>query len=150
MLPISIILLFNFVILVFVMKALTNRSIATQNVHSSSKLLKEVKITMACSVLLGLTWIFGLFAIGEATEVFQWLFTIFNSLQGFFIFIFYTLTSPEVQKEWKKELAFLTGFTNESHTSSVPSTTSQPDTTTIDRSKLIIIIIQSTRGSCQL
>ena len=31
--------------------------------------------------LLGLTWVFGLFAVNENTAVFAWLFTIFNSLQ---------------------------------------------------------------------
>ena len=31
--------------------------------------------------LLGLTWVFGLFAINENTAVFAWLFTITNSVQ---------------------------------------------------------------------
>ena len=31
--------------------------------------------------LLGLTWVFGLFAINENTAVFAWLFTIMNSAQ---------------------------------------------------------------------
>ena len=31
--------------------------------------------------LLGVTWVIGLFAVDENTEVFAWLFTIFNSLQ---------------------------------------------------------------------
>ena len=31
--------------------------------------------------LLGLTWVFGLLAINQATSVFLWLFTVFNSLQ---------------------------------------------------------------------
>ena len=32
--------------------------------------------------LLGLTWVFGLFAVGEATLAFQYIFTILNTMQG--------------------------------------------------------------------
>lgn len=62
--------------------------------------LRRAKITFACATLLGCTWIFGLVAIGDLTDVFQWLFTILNSLQGFFIFVFYTVTNPQIQKAW--------------------------------------------------
>ena len=40
-----------------------------------------IKSTVILLPLLGLTWIFGLFAVNENTTVFAWLFTIFNSLQ---------------------------------------------------------------------
>lgn len=63
-------------------------------------MLRQVKITFACATLLGCTWALGLFAVGELTDIFQWLFTIFNSLQGLFIFVLYTLTNSEVQKAW--------------------------------------------------
>ena len=31
--------------------------------------------------VLGVTWIIGLFAVNEHTEVFAWIFTVLNSLQ---------------------------------------------------------------------
>ena len=31
--------------------------------------------------ILGVTWIFGLLAVNEETEVFAWIFTIFNAFQ---------------------------------------------------------------------
>ena len=40
-----------------------------------------LKATLILLPLLGLTWVFGLFAVNENTAVFAWLFTIFNSLQ---------------------------------------------------------------------
>ena len=40
-----------------------------------------VRASVILLPLLGLTWVFGVFAINKNTEVFAWLFTIFNSLQ---------------------------------------------------------------------
>uniref|UniRef100_A0A671QQ20 Adhesion G protein-coupled receptor L3 n=1 Tax=Sinocyclocheilus anshuiensis TaxID=1608454 RepID=A0A671QQ20_9TELE len=44
-------------------------------------------IALLC--LLGLTWAFGLMYVNESTVIMAYLFTIFNSLQGMFIFIFH-------------------------------------------------------------
>lgn len=55
---------------------------------------------MACVVLfplLGLTWIFGILTVTDAGLVFQYLFTIFNSLQGLFIFLFHVVRSKEIR-----------------------------------------------------
>lgn len=46
--------------------------------------------------LLGLTWSFGLFFINEASIVMAYLFTIFNTFQGMFIFIFHCLLQKKV------------------------------------------------------
>jgi len=40
-----------------------------------------IKGSLILLPLLGLTWVFGLFAVNENTAVFAWLFTILNSLQ---------------------------------------------------------------------
>ncbi|XP_061170943.1 uncharacterized protein LOC133180430 [Saccostrea echinata] len=48
--------------------------------------------------LLGLTWIFGLMAVNEDTIIFQYLFAIFNSLQGFFVFLFHCVCNSEVRQ----------------------------------------------------
>lgn len=142
LLPIGVVLLFNFTILVFVMRALNKRTVAaSQQVGKISKILRKTKIALACSVLLGLTWFFGLFAIDEAALPFQWLFTIFNSLQGFFIFVFYTLTSPEVQKEWKKVFGRYSQWALFDHTGSHTSTTLTSPVSTLNRCKLIKIYV---------
>ncbi|XP_039666756.1 adhesion G protein-coupled receptor L2 isoform X39 [Perca fluviatilis] len=52
--------------------------------------------------LLGLTWSFGLFFINESSIVMAYLFTIFNTLQGMFIFIFHCLLQKKVRKEYSK------------------------------------------------
>ena len=51
-------------------------------------------IALLC--LLGLTWAFGLMYINESTVIMAYLFTIFNSLQGMFIFIFHCILQKKV------------------------------------------------------
>ncbi|XP_055241269.2 adhesion G protein-coupled receptor L3 isoform X20 [Gorilla gorilla gorilla] len=57
-------------------------------------------IALLC--LLGLTWAFGLMYINESTVIMAYLFTIFNSLQGMFIFIFHCVLQKKVRKEYGK------------------------------------------------
>nr|XP_057921868.1 adhesion G protein-coupled receptor L3-like isoform X9 [Doryrhamphus excisus] len=59
-------------------------------------------IALLC--LLGLTWAFGLMYVNESTVVMAYLFTIFNSLQGMFIFIFHCVLQKKVRKEFGKFL----------------------------------------------
>ena len=49
----------------------------------------------------GVTWVFGLLAIQEASNVFAIPFCVFNSIQGFLIFAFYCLRSPNVRNAWR-------------------------------------------------
>lgn len=49
--------------------------------------------------IVGFTWIFGAFAINSTDTpslVFNWLFVLFNGLQGFFIFFLYCILKTEV------------------------------------------------------
>ncbi|KAM3857738.1 adhesion G protein-coupled receptor L3 [Diretmus argenteus] len=57
---------------------------------------------VALLCLLGLTWAFGLMYVNESTVVMAYLFTIFNSLQGMFIFIFHCVLQKKVRKEYGK------------------------------------------------
>nr|XP_060619344.1 adhesion G protein-coupled receptor L3 isoform X15 [Anolis sagrei ordinatus] len=57
-------------------------------------------IALLC--LLGLTWAFGLMYINECTDIMAYLFTVFNSLQGMFIFIFHCVLQKKVRKEYGK------------------------------------------------
>jgi len=46
--------------------------------------------------ILGCTWCLGILQVGPAPHVMAYLFTIINSLQGFFIFLVYCLLSQQV------------------------------------------------------
>ena len=69
-----------------------------------ARLISDTRIAFAFNVLLGITWVLAFFAIEEVTMVFQWLFCITNSLQEFFIFVFYTVRNQEVRNTWLKAI----------------------------------------------
>ncbi|XP_051176110.1 latrophilin Cirl-like isoform X3 [Leptopilina boulardi] len=52
--------------------------------------------------LLGLTWTFGLLYLNQSTIVMAYIFTILNSLQGLFIFLFHCVQNEKVKKEYRK------------------------------------------------
>ena len=105
LLPTAAILLVNAVVLILVMRGLTK---GTNKLKASKtenrEFFRQARIAFQCSILLGLTWLFAILAVGELTDTFQWLFCIFNSFQGFFIFIFYTARNNDAKTEWKRIL----------------------------------------------
>ncbi|KAK3101446.1 hypothetical protein FSP39_003656 [Pinctada imbricata] len=60
----------------------------------------QVRGAFTVMVLLGVTWVFGPVAINESKLVFNYLFTILNSLQGFLIFVFRCLMNNEARMAW--------------------------------------------------
>ncbi|XP_065664225.1 adhesion G-protein coupled receptor D1-like [Hydra vulgaris] len=99
LLPVCIVMAFNIVILSLTVRGIDNNS----SLQNKMKSIKKVRIAFACSLLLGTTWLFAILAVGKLKIAFQWLFCIFNSLQGFFIFLFYTLNNKKI----KEQLSFL-------------------------------------------
>ncbi|MBN3292846.1 AGRG4 protein, partial [Polypterus senegalus] len=69
-----------------------------------SGFLYDLKSIVSLTFLLGLTWSFACFAWGPAKVPFLYLFSIFNSLQGFFIFLFHCLMKENVRKQWRIHL----------------------------------------------
>ncbi|XP_009696915.1 PREDICTED: probable G-protein coupled receptor 112, partial [Cariama cristata] len=61
--------------------------------------LQDLKSAFSLMFLLGLTWGFAFFAWGAVRIFFLCLFSIFNTLQGFFIFVFHCLMKEEVVKQ---------------------------------------------------
>ena len=109
--PVAIILFANTVTLIMVMynlyqhdqkkaRKLCDGDENKKPMIDPAMVISQARIGFACNVLLGITWIFALLAVGKATIYFQWLFCVFNSLQGFFIFVFYTLRNQDVKKAW--------------------------------------------------
>ena len=95
--PVALIIVFNTYVLCVVILKL-HKHYQDKIESKFSQLMTDARIAFTCNILLGTTWVFALFAVGKAIMIFQWLFCIFNSLQGFFIFIFYTVRNPDLQK----------------------------------------------------
>ncbi|KAJ8396518.1 hypothetical protein AAFF_G00018240 [Aldrovandia affinis] len=69
-----------------------------------SGLLHDLRGVASLTFLLGLTWMLIFFAWGPARLTLVYLFSILNSLQGFFIFVFHCLMKENVRKQWRAHL----------------------------------------------
>ena len=103
--PIFAVLLFNLIIYIIVIVVLIKHSRNKLGKAMGNKKQRKSNIRLAINmlgvmILFGLTWVLGAFTISEASLTFQILFAVFNSLQGFFIFIFFCVLSPEVRQLW--------------------------------------------------
>ena len=54
--------------------------------------------------ILGITWIFGFFYIVKGTQWLSIIFTLFNSLQGFFIFLFHVFLNEKAKAEFARHI----------------------------------------------
>ena len=67
---------------------------------TNTSYLKVTLGVFSISVVLGLTWVFGAFIVSKETDVFRYLFVIFNTFQGFLFFIFIAIVHTEGRAFW--------------------------------------------------
>uniref|UniRef100_A0A7M5VA96 Uncharacterized protein n=2 Tax=Clytia hemisphaerica TaxID=252671 RepID=A0A7M5VA96_9CNID len=97
LLPVGLILIFNWIVLVLAIRGMKTDKILHNNKRQTPTWL-EIWRAFICSIILGLAWTFGIFAIGDLRDIFQWLFCVFNAFQGLFIFLLFVVKNQEVQK----------------------------------------------------
>ena len=161
--PIFAILLLNAVMFFTVINVLIQRSlwkkVAIKDQANRQSVFRLMTSIIGVMALFGLTWIFGAFTVREASTAFQFLFATFNSLQGFFIFLFFCVFGREGQKRWLRVLCCgrkIPGITvpkqknaKQSHTSS--SRHSEPDMMTNGlRGGPLARILNTSSPSCRI
>ncbi|XP_059506370.1 adhesion G-protein coupled receptor G6-like isoform X2 [Stegostoma tigrinum] len=72
--------------------------------NAQKSVLQNIRSVAGLTFLLGITWGFAFFAWGPVNLPFMYLFAIFNTLQGAFIFIFHCVIKENVQKVWRRYL----------------------------------------------
>ena len=97
-------LVFNVIIFALVVKALQSTRIRG-NRHKQG--IVHFRRVLGIAIVFGITWLFGILAIGELRLIFQYLFCITNSFQGFMIFILYCLTDRKVRERLVRFLCAL-------------------------------------------
>ncbi|XP_059150180.1 uncharacterized protein LOC131937018 [Physella acuta] len=106
--PVLFVIGVNLVILVKVIRVIQSSHV----MRDKSALLKAKSVLRSLCVLspiFGMTWVFGVLSVNNETIVFEYLFAIFNSLQGLFVFIFQCLLLKQV-REGLKALKHKLGF----------------------------------------
>ncbi|XP_072218158.1 adhesion G-protein coupled receptor G6 isoform X2 [Leuresthes tenuis] len=99
-----LVFLLNVAMFVVVMMQICGRNGKRSNRTLRDEVLRNLRSVVSLTFLLGMTWGFALFAWGPVYLTFTYLFTIFNSLQGLFIFIFHCALKENVQKQWRRYL----------------------------------------------
>ena len=79
--PVCLILIINFLAFALVLRQILGMSERKLNKSDSFTVTQQLRGATGVAILLGLTWIFAVFAIDQASVVFYYLFAIFNSLQ---------------------------------------------------------------------
>ncbi|XP_064607497.1 adhesion G protein-coupled receptor L2-like isoform X2 [Liolophura sinensis] len=105
--PVAAVITVNIVMLSIAVYMMCRHATTVPAIRSKEKPKMEkyrawIKGAAVLVVLLGLTWSFGILYINENTVIMAYLFTILNSLQGLFIFVFHCLMNEKVQKEYRK------------------------------------------------
>ena len=147
--PIFALVLFNVIVFVCVVVILarhTKVSIEHQPDGMKRKAVTHFLISIAgVMFLFGLTWLFGAFTITvrAVNVLFQILFVVFNSLQGFFFFLFFCVFSKEARESWKEVLScwrYKSEFLHPSHSAAMKhqSANAEPVGTTFTQDKLEI------------
>ena len=104
--PIGVILIFNSIIFVMVAYvAIRHRKRDLEKRTSKKEIFGLIIRLVGVTFLFGLAWAFGALTIlSETSLVFQILFAVFNSSQGFFLFLFFCVLNNEARKSWKSLL----------------------------------------------
>ncbi|ESN95797.1 hypothetical protein HELRODRAFT_178980 [Helobdella robusta] len=140
LLPLGFIILANIVVFMRVIKGIScDRPKGMVTNQSQCKLIwLQVQVALCCFVIMGLTWSFAFFAYGDASVVMYFLFAIFNSLQGLFIFLLFNLREKPVRHAWSsfvrkpaKHLPFSTSSTG----ATAPNTSKFTPNKLVDKDK---------------
>ena len=108
--PILLILIFNLVIFICVI-VVQIRHLRGTNVEVKRKVTVKKVVRLMLSIggimaLFGLTWLFAILTVGFSSvrglrEAFQIVFTVFNSFQGFYIFLFFCVLNKQARDSWR-------------------------------------------------
>uniref|UniRef100_A0A8C2PPK7 Adhesion G protein-coupled receptor D1 n=1 Tax=Cyprinus carpio TaxID=7962 RepID=A0A8C2PPK7_CYPCA len=100
--PALFVIMVNIGILIAVTRIISRISAENYKVHGDANSVKlTTKAVAVLLPILGISWIFGVLAVNDHSLLFQYMFAVFNSLQGFFIFLFHCLLNSEVRAAFK-------------------------------------------------
>ncbi|XP_033644848.1 adhesion G-protein coupled receptor D1-like isoform X2 [Asterias rubens] len=100
--PALLVITFNMLVLAMVVRIVVHSTkLHQEKQHDHIK--AGLKGALVLLPILGMTWLFGMLAFNSATIVFQYLFVIFNSFQGLFIFLIYCVFNSEMKAAFARK-----------------------------------------------
>jgi hypothetical protein len=107
-LPVALILAVNLVLFVRIFRAVMSVRLRSQVADLNTPVARAkraAKVSLSFMSLMGLGWVLGLVAIGDARRAVEYVFVAANTLQGVFIFVFHCALDPAVQQALRAYLA---------------------------------------------
>ncbi|KAG8132253.1 hypothetical protein E2320_010118 [Naja naja] len=99
--PICVIIVVNLVFFCLILKNLHEKLASLNSEISAVRNTRSLMFKAIAHVfILGVTWCFGLFQYGHLEHVMAYMFTIFNSVQGIFIFLVHCLLNQKVREAY--------------------------------------------------
>ncbi|XP_078410689.1 adhesion G-protein coupled receptor D1 isoform X1 [Cetorhinus maximus] len=100
--PALFVVVVNIGILIAVTRIISRISTDNYKIHGDANAFKlTAKAVAVLLPILGISWACGVLAVNNYAIMFQYIFAVFNSLQGFFIFLFHCFLNSEVRAALK-------------------------------------------------
>ena len=141
--PIFLVLIFNFIIYVVVLRKLIkhvldrNKRKSNKYTMTTTEAVKLLLSSVGIMCLFGITWLFAVFTFTSSNAdvyfALQFLFAFFNAFQGFYIFLFFVVLSSDAREAWKGLLCKC--LTKEESSSKYEPHSSSTKTTNVKTSK---------------
>ncbi|XP_071807321.1 adhesion G protein-coupled receptor L3-like isoform X2 [Asterias amurensis] len=94
--PVIVVVMFNMIVFTMVIRIIM-KSARLHQEKNYDHIKSGVKGALVLMPIMGMPWLFGLLMFDGSGEVFEYLFIIFNTLQGLFIFLIYCVFNSEVR-----------------------------------------------------
>lgn len=103
--PVAAILFANTIILIYSMTMVCRHSeyvFGGKDKTTAEGIRSWIQGAMALEVLLGLTWVIGFFFLNVNSVAVAYIFTVLNSTQGLYIFVFHCICNKKARKEYRR------------------------------------------------
>ncbi|XP_037943784.1 adhesion G-protein coupled receptor G7-like [Teleopsis dalmanni] len=99
-LPISLIVLTNLIIFIYICYSISHSFNQTLQRQERKMVMRKIRLSVLLFFLLGLSWIFGILTFMKAGIVFSYLFCLTATTQGFVLFIYFILLDEVSRIAW--------------------------------------------------
>ncbi|XP_078327321.1 uncharacterized protein LOC111115469 [Crassostrea virginica] len=139
--PVCLIAVINILIIVSLVRVLCATS-AMANSSLKKKAASGLRSLGTLLPVLGVTWLFGILAVNEKADAFQYIFVIANALQGVFIFASHVLLNKKVMLALRKKypvlntlVSFVESSKEESSSVSKTNSSTEPNSALLNSKK---------------
>ncbi|XP_036324075.1 uncharacterized protein LOC118737585 [Rhagoletis pomonella] len=98
--PISIVVVANLTIFIYVFYSISHTLNQAMQRNEKKMIIKQIRLSVLLFFLLGISWIFGIFAYMQAGIIFSYLFCLTATMQGFVLFIYFVLIDEMPRNAW--------------------------------------------------